>query len=116
MNQIGDEEVVADLGVDQPVGAIILRMGSFAFGFPRSLTVELSSDGDRWAAAWSGGTVVETVRAAVENPREVPLAIVLGRADARFVRLRQTGSEPGIPWWIAELEIHAPPPQTIVSR
>ena len=115
-SQIGDEEVVVDLGAERQIGAIVLKMGAFAFGFPRLLTVEISSDASRWTPAWTGNTVVETVRAAVEEPTDVPLTIHMGQTSARFVRLRQTGSEPGIPWWIAELAIHAPPEQTLATN
>jgi hypothetical protein len=107
-NQIGDEEIVVDLGGRTPVGALVLRLGAFAFGFPRLLSIELSDEGRQWTPVWSGETVIDTVRAAVADPVDVPLTIVIGSKETRYLRLRQTGSEPGIPWWIAELEVHRP--------
>lgn len=108
-SQIGDEVLAVDLGSAQSVGAAIFDMGSYAFGFPRQLEVDVSLDGGRWMPAWSGRTAVLTVRAGIAEPGVVPLVVDLGRVRARFLRFRQTGSEPGIPWWIAELHVHAPP-------
>jgi hypothetical protein len=52
------------------------------------------------------------VDAAIVDPGTVPLTIDLGIAAARYLRLRQVGSEPGIPWWIAELDVFRPPDST----
>jgi hypothetical protein len=107
--QRGDEILVVDLGSVRPVGALILDMGSFAFGFPRRLTVEVSADGSHWSGAWNGGLSVLTVRAALAEPSIVPVTLELGRVAARFLRLRQLGHDASIPWWIAELEVRGPP-------
>jgi hypothetical protein len=107
--QRGDEILVVDLGSVRPVGALILDMGSFAFGFPRRLTVEVSADGSHWSGAWNGGLSVLTVRAALAEPSIVPVTLELGRVAARFLRLRQLGRDVSIPWWIAELEVRGPP-------
>jgi hypothetical protein len=108
VNQIGGEDVLLDLGTSRRVGAIVLEMGAFSFGHPRSLQIDLSSDGDSWTATWSGDTSVQTVRAALADPGTVPLTLALRGAEGRYIRLRQTGNEPGIPWWIANLRVHAP--------
>ncbi len=106
--QRGDEEVIVDLGAPHDIASIVFEMGAFSFGFPRQLTVDVSLDRATWSDAWSGETSVATVRAAVDRPGTVPLAIDFPATSARFVRLRQTGEEPGIPWWIAELSVLAP--------
>lgn len=106
--QIGGEEVVLDLGASQRLGTIVLAMGAFSFGHPRSLEIDISPDGVSWSRAWTGDTSVPTVRAALAEPGVVPVAFPLTAADARYVRLRQTGNEPGIPWWIADVRVHAP--------
>ena len=108
VNQIGDEEVTVDLETPETVGAIVFEMGAYAFGFPRKLEIELSSDSATWIPVWSGETSVATVRAAVASPADVPLTLTFQPTVARRIRLRQRGAEPGIPWWIAELSIHAP--------
>jgi hypothetical protein len=83
-------------------------MGAFAFGYPRMLAIEVSMDRTTWSPVWNGPTDVQTVGAALRDPGEVPVTIELGGVNARFLRLRQTGREPGIPWWIAELEVRRP--------
>ncbi len=115
-NQIGDEELVVDLGGEQAIGIVRLKMGAFAFGFPRQLTVEVSSDANAWTTVWSGETSVAAVRGSIHDPATAPLDIPLGRVQGRFIRLRQTGAEPGIPWWIAELEIRAAAPEAMARR
>jgi hypothetical protein len=108
LNQIGDEEVTVDLEAPETVGAIVFEMGAYAFGFPRKLEIESSSDSATWIPVWSGETSVETVRAAVASPADVPLTLAFQPTLARRIRLRQRGAEPAVPWWIAELSIHAP--------
>jgi hypothetical protein len=107
-NQIGDEEVRVDLGTEQSIGGIIFRMGAFSFGFPRDLVIDVSSDQVDWRRAWAGRTAVQAVHAAVTDPGTVPLTIDVGEMKGRYIRLQQIGSEPGIPWWIAELHVCAP--------
>lgn len=107
--QIGGEEVMLDLGSEHPIGAVVLDMGAFSFGHPRLLDVELSSDGRTWRRAWSGETSVLAVRGAIAQPERAPLTIGIdGGQTARYIRLRQNGNEPGIPWWIADVRVHAP--------
>jgi hypothetical protein len=108
-SQVGDEQVTVDLGAARVIGAVTLQLGPFAAGFPRRLVIETSPDGVRWATAWQGTTAAATVRAGLDNPRAVPLTLEIAPVSAQFVRLRQTGSAPGAPWRIAELEVHAAP-------
>ena len=72
------------------------------------LAIDSSPDKATWTPTWDGPTAVPTVRAAIGDPGIVPLTIDLGLVSARYLRLRQTASEPGIPWWIAELNVFAP--------
>jgi hypothetical protein len=108
LSQIGDEELIIDLGSTQPVGALVLGLGAFSFGFPRGLEIDASTDESTWMSAWAGRTAVLAVHAALTDPGRVPLTIDLGEVSGRFLRLRQTETEPGIPWWIAELDVRAP--------
>ena len=111
LNQVGDEEVIIDLGSEQSIGGVVFDMGSFSFGFPRELVIDASSDRVEWRPAWSGKTTVPTVHAAVTNPGIVPMTIDVGEIKGRYIRLQQVGSEPGIPWWIAELHVRSPAQQ-----
>jgi hypothetical protein len=107
-NQVGDEEIRVDLGTEQSIGGVVFGMGAFSFGFPRELVIDASSDQADWKPAWAGKTAPYTVHAAVTNPGVVPLTIDVGEIKGRYLRLQQVGSEPGIPWWIAELHVRAP--------
>jgi hypothetical protein len=107
-NQVGDEEIQVDLGAEQSIGGIVFDMGAFSFGFPRGLAIDVSSDQLDWRPAWAGKTVVNTVHAAITNPAIVPMTINVGEIKGRYVRIQQVDSEPGIPWWIAELHVRAP--------
>ena len=100
--------MLVDLGAERTVAAIVLQMGAYAFGHPRVLDVDLSSDGTRWSRTWSGDTSAIAVRGAVARPDLAPIVIDFTPARGRYIRLQQSGNEPGIPWWIAELLVHAP--------
>jgi hypothetical protein len=106
--QHGGEAIVADLGVPQEIGAIVFELGAYSFGHPRDLRIETSADGLAWSEVWRGSTAVQTVRATLADPDRVPVTIGVPRVTARFVRLTQIGQEPGIPWWVAELQVRAP--------
>jgi hypothetical protein len=107
-NQIGDEQLRIDLGKEQTIGGLVFSMGAFSFGFPRYLQIDVSSDQVEWRPAWAGRPAVNTVHAAVTDPDVVPLTINVGEIKGRYIRIQQTGSAPGIPWWIAELSVRAP--------
>ncbi len=106
-NQIGNEEVLIDLGALQPVGRVVLQMGAFALGFPRELTVEAETADGVFTPVWQGATSVMTVRAAIQEPSVVPLAVDFAEVSTQRLRLRQIGHEPGVPWWIAEIRVYA---------
>ena len=107
-NQVGDEELRIDLGSEQTIGGVVFAMGPYSFGFPRKVLIGVSSDESQWILGWAGSTAVRTVRAAVTSPESVPLTLNFGQLKGRFIRIEQVGSEPGIPWWIAELGVRAP--------
>ena len=106
--QRGDEEVRVELESPQMVSQIVLRLGPNSFGFPRDLAIDISNDGAQWTGVWRGRPAVETVRAALQSPGDVPVLMEFGPDQAAFVRLRQLDREPNIPWWIAELSVHGP--------
>jgi hypothetical protein len=107
-DQRGDEIITIDLGAPREVRAVVFRMGAFAFGYPRQLAVDMSTDAGAWSPLWSGPTVIPALHAALADPGDVPLTIAFAPVQARYLRLRQTGREPGIPWWIGELQVLAP--------
>ena len=79
----------------------------FASDAPHVLRVETSVDGARWATAWANLTVSQALRAALADPRRIPLVISFPPAPARYVRLTQTGDNWEWYWSIAELQVLA---------
>ena len=104
-SQVGGETIVADLGTARHVAAVVLCLGAYPGQYPRGLAVEVSSDGVAWSAVYTGGTALETYDAALQSPREVPVTLPVHRDRVRFVRLRQTGSDPRYGWTIVELRV-----------
>jgi hypothetical protein len=105
LGQTGGEEVVVELDASHALGALVVDMGAFAFGHPAGLEVDVSDDGAAWTAAWRGDPGVLAVRGALAQPGRAPIVLDLQAARGRYLRLRQTGEEPTIPWWIAELQV-----------
>jgi F5/8 type C domain len=103
--QAGGESIVADLGREQPVSAVVLCLGAYPGQYPRGLTVEISPDGVAWSPVFTGGTALDTYDAALQSPREVPVTLSVHRDRVRFIRLRQTAIEPRYGWTIVELRV-----------
>ena len=103
--QAGGESVTADLGVEASVSVVELCLGAYPGQYPRGVVVEVSADGNAWSPVYTGGTALETYDAALVSPREVPVTLPVHRDHVRFVRLRQTGSDPRYGWSIVELRV-----------
>jgi hypothetical protein len=103
--QRGGETITVDLEQPQRVAAIVLYLGAYAGQFPRELQIDASEDGVTWSPVRSGGTALETYDAALRSPREIPIMLPVQRDGVRFLRLRQTGSEPRTGWTIVELRV-----------
>ena len=71
----------------------------------RELRIDASADGVTWSPVYAGGTALETYDAALRSPREVPITLPVQRDGVRFLRLRQTGTEPRTGWTIVELRV-----------
>ena len=102
--QRGGESVTVDLGTARSVAWAVLCIGTYTSQYPRSLVVESSVDGTTWTLVWSGRTALAAYRAAIADPRAVPIAVPINR-QARLLRLRQTADEPTRGWTIVELRI-----------
>ena len=100
--------IAADLGVSQPLGAVVALMAGFTLDFPRELRVSISDDGETWDDAWRGPGDAVAVIGALREPREAPLIIRLTGASGRYIRLQQTFGDPIFYWSIAELRVHGP--------
>lgn len=101
--QVPGDELLVDLGRDRTVAGVELALGSYDADFPRLLLIEGSLDRQKWAVRWHGPTGGLAVAAAVDDPRRLPMRIACQPFDARYVRLRQLGSDPVFYWTVAEL-------------
>jgi hypothetical protein len=102
--QQGDEWLIADLGAEATVNAVVLESGGHTTGFPREIAIDVSSEGQRWQRVWHRGTAALTVTAAMRDPRNIPLALSFAPVRAHYVRVSQTGRGRD-PWAVAELVI-----------
>ncbi len=103
--QRGTETVTIDLGAITVVRALTLALGPYIGNYPRTLEIEASEDGLAWTACGGGAGAGRAVDGALQNIREVPVSYVLRPTRARFLRLRQLGTDPQYHWSIAELAI-----------
>jgi hypothetical protein len=104
--QAPTNEVIVDLGLERHVLGVELDIAGYVADFPRALTIEVSRERVTWFPAWSGDTALMAFSAALEQPLDVPLRFPLERLPARYVRLRQTGTEKIFYWSIAELRVY----------
>ncbi len=103
--QHGDEVVYVELWRLENVGGVVLSLGSFHDDFPRVLAIDTSSDGSFWSEAWRGNGPRLAYRAALQDPREIPLRFTFSSRTARYLRLRQLGRDPVHYWSVAELSV-----------
>ena len=109
--QAPGQQLQLDLGVPRRVGAVVL-WGSGNMDFPRLLHVDVSLDGEDWNTAWQGPTEIETLSAALRDPG-VPLTVGFPGQIARYVRLRQMGTDSTFHWSLTEVVVHAPGPESM---
>jgi hypothetical protein len=102
--QVGDV-LRLDLGRAAQPCAILVSVGGFRASYPRHLTVDTSVDGLNWNTVATGRTAGLTMRAALEDPKNVPIPIALLPSTGRFVRLRADESHPTIPWVVTDVII-----------
>jgi hypothetical protein len=105
VGQIGGEEVVLELDAVHDLATLVLQMGAYALGHPAALEVDASDDRATWRPAWRGEVGTLAVRGAIADPAAAPIVLDLGTTRGRYLRLRQTGAEPTIPWWIADVRL-----------
>jgi hypothetical protein len=99
-------EMTIDLGETRQVSGVEQDIAGYIADFPRRLAIETSLDGTSWAPAWSGGTALLALSAALEQPLDIPLRFPFEPRPARYVRLRQTGTDDTYYWSIAELRVY----------
>jgi len=108
--QRGGETLSIYLGAVRRVSAIEMALGAFPLDSPRGLAVEGSLDGEGWTAIWSGRPGALSILATIDDPSRLPLRVEFPPVETRFVRVRQTGSDPVFYWSVAELAVLGAPP------
>lgn len=104
--QRGGEEVVIELEAVATVSGVSLSTGPPLEGYPRSLAVETSVEGQQWEEAWTGGMAGPAVEGVLRDPRTAESRIGFPARPARFIRLRQLGAHPDYGWFIAEVKVY----------
>ena len=86
-----------DLGTEQTFDRIVLDSGSNSFenDHPRGYDVHVSSTGASWSAAVANGTGKSPIT-----------EVLFPTQTARYIRIVQTGSEPGYWWSIHEVNVY----------
>ena len=99
------DSMTVDLGQPRTVHGAETLIAGYVADFPRQLSIETSLDGQVWSPAWSGGTAIMALSAALEDPLNVPLPFPFEARSARYLRFTQTGSERTYYWSVAELRV-----------
>jgi hypothetical protein len=94
-----------DLGAERQVTGVETLIAGFVGDFPRKLSIETSRDGSNWSAAWTGGTAIVAMSAALEDPLNIPLPFTFERRPARYLRMTELADEETYYWSVAELRI-----------
>ncbi|MEW6365586.1 MAG: hypothetical protein AB1714_13240 [Acidobacteriota bacterium] len=104
-SQTGSEQMTVQLAQLTEVTGIRLYLGRYATAFPRKVRVEVPVDGRVWKSVWLGSAAPLAFRAALSNPREMPMTIVLPPQFVQSIRLKQLAKDPTVPWVITEIEV-----------
>ena len=98
------DRVVLELSRPERISAIVLAMGDGFFNYPRGLVVEISVNGRVWRSVWEGEAASQAVAASLKGQPTFSIAIPVGGAVGRVIRLTQTKRDPR-PWSIAEVTV-----------
>jgi hypothetical protein len=103
--QRGGDHFTVDLGRSHMVNGVQMLIAGFNTDFPRTLSIETSSDGTTWAPAWSGATGLVALSAALEDPLNVPMPFLFDPRQARHLRFTEGETDEKYYWSVAELRI-----------
>ena len=112
--QRADMEFQVDLGSTQSICMIRFELGSWIGDYPRGCTLEVSEDAATWRTVFSNPDMTGHVFWEEGHPQIFAggraFATAFAPLPARYVRIRQTGSDPVCDWSIAELRMFGPAP------
>jgi hypothetical protein len=107
--QAAGDGLLLDLGQPAAPCGLLMSLGPAAFAFPRQLGIATSVDGAAWTTVFDGSTAAETVRAAIDRPKDAWLAFPLPSTQARFIRLQLEASRLTVPWQVADIIVRGNP-------
>jgi hypothetical protein len=93
---------VFELADPGPVGGVVLTFGGGVSGLPAKVTVEVGDTGS-WRTVWRGPIAGHALRAALRDPRRVPVTLETLPASGRLLRIRVDGV-----WTIEEVVARRP--------
>ncbi len=92
--QVNGQWLQVDMAVTNTINKVLLDASASPSDYPRGYRVNLSMDGVNWGAAVATGAGSAAVT-----------SITFSQQAARYVRITQTGSAPGLWWSVHELNI-----------
>jgi hypothetical protein len=95
--------VTLDLGRAERVCRVVVSMGSAAVLYPGALRVLTSVDRVSWDPGFFGHLGGAALGAALQNPRNAKVSVLLNGKTARFITLRIEQSQPLYPWAVADV-------------
>jgi hypothetical protein len=104
--QSPDQWLLVDLGEVREVAGVTHYLGADELGYPRRLAIETSQDNSTWRVARGESPVfAEMFLASHRAPLVRDLRFAFAPRPARFVRLRQTGSNQSN-WHVPEIQVN----------
>lgn len=94
-----------DMGAARRISGISLELGPEFFNYPRGYKVEVSQDGAGWETVKEEKRSIPPLRSYFESPKQTVFNISFPPAQARMVRITQTGKSADS-WWWSISEIH----------
>jgi hypothetical protein len=99
------DQLLIDLGRVLHPCAISVAVGEFRVSYARDLIVESSTDKVNWGVVARRRMAGPTIKAALDDPRYVPVIIPLAAADARFIRLGVGEAHQKTAWLVTDVAV-----------
>jgi hypothetical protein len=106
--RVGDHLVI-DLGRTAHPCAVLVAVGEARTAYPRKLVVETSVDGAAWTIVATRRTAGLTMKAALDDPKQVGIVIPMTSSAGRYVRLRIDETSLEVPWLVTEVAVRGAP-------
>lgn len=102
-----DDYLLVELAGPEKVSLVSLHLGRYVRDAALELDVAVSLDGEEWRVVDYSYSPGEFTRNLIEAPLNPIQRLYLDREPIRFIRISQLGSDPELPWSIAELKLYS---------